>query len=165
MGVIDKKFEEAIKNGVESEREGNESAPEETTVERRRTPRESEDELVAPYVASMGYKEQVSTIRNEDGEIVQVAWGTKGSRRPDGFDPETHNIVEVKNYNITTSAGVNRLANNIRKQADASQEQYGDVEMVFVVDLKGQNATIEDVEKLTSKLEEKCPEADVDYRW
>ena len=50
-----------------------------------------------------------------DGELVECAYGTPGSWRPDyiKYDSTTDKYVigEVKNYTITTSAGRNNLAN------------------------------------------------------
>ena len=57
----------------------------ETDRTRRRTPKESEDELTAPYKKA-GYKTQYSTKLDEDGNIVEAKWGEKGSRRPDAYD-------------------------------------------------------------------------------
>lgn len=166
MGVFDKKLNEALVDGEDmSSQQRYDYVTEESYAEKRRTPHESEEELIAPYVTSMGYKAQYSTILDDEGNVIEVPWGTKGSRRPDGFNTETYNVVEVKNYDVSTCQGKNRLANNIRKQTNASLKQYGDVEIVNVIDLKGQNVTIEDMEKLTDKLEEKCPEVDLDYRW
>lgn len=133
----------------------------------RRTPSESEGDLTAPYVVD-GYRTQVSTVTNENGEIIEVPWGTKGSRRPDAadFDSDHIRIVEVKNYDVSTAAGRNNLVRNIRQQTDRSLSDYGkDVEITEVIDIRGQNLTIEDMEKLTKKLEEKVPEVGLDYRW
>lgn len=165
MGVIDKKLDELRKNGAQTVAEEENVAQSEKTSERR-TPRQSEDELIAPYVTAMNYKPQYSTKLDSNGEVVPSEWGEKGSRRPDGFNVETHDVVEVKNYKVTTPAGQNNLVNNIRKQTDASLHHYGDdIEILNVIDLKGQDVTVGDIEDLTEKLEEKCPEVDLDYRW
>ncbi len=115
-----------------------------------------------------GFREQVSTITNQNGEISEVPWGTKGSRRADAIDlnSEQVKVVEVKNYDITHSKGRQRLVRNIRQQTNRSLEAYGDsVEITEVIDLYGQELTIADMEKMTKKLEEKVPEIDLDYRW
>lgn len=157
MSVFDKLYADATKSN-------DDSALDDPT---RRTPKESEDALTAPYVVD-GYRTQVSTITNEDGEIIEVPWGTKGSRRPDAvdFDDDHVKIIEVKNYDVTSAAGRNNLVRNIRQQTDRSLEDYGDdVEITEVIDIRGQNVTIADMEKLTKKLEEKVPEVGLDYRW
>lgn len=134
---------------------------------KRPTPKESEDDITEPY-RHLGYKPQVSTITNPDGEIVEVAWGTKGSRRPDAInldDPDHVKILEVKNYDITTAAGQSRLQNNIRKQTDKSIEHYGeDVEITEVMDLRGQPVTVGDMMDMCEKFEEKNSEVNWDYR-
>jgi hypothetical protein len=58
------------------------------------------------------------------------------------------------------------LVSNIRKQTDKSIAEYGDdVEITEVIDVRGQNVTFEDMEKLTKKIEERIPEVGLDYRW
>lgn len=137
----------------------------EEEIESRRTPRESEDELVAPY-EQQGFRAQYSTKLDENGEVVPAKWGEKGSRRPDAIDTESNTIVEVKNYKTETESGRNNLVNNIRHQTDASLRHYGDdVDIIEVIDVKGHNMTVGDMEDLTEKLEEKCPEIGLDYRW
>lgn len=140
------------------------SISEEIQIEKR-TPQESESELTAPY-ATQGYKEQYSTKVDEQGNVVPAQWGEAGSRRPDAYDPETNTVVEVKNYSVETSSGRSNLVRNVREQTDASIEHYGeDVETIEVIDLKGHDVTVGDIEKLTKRLEEKCPEIGLDYRW
>ncbi len=131
----------------------------------KRTPQESESELTAPYVA-FGFKEQYSTKLDEEGNVVPAEWGEAGSRRPDAYAPETNTVVEVKNYSVEKASGRNNLVHNIRKQTDDSIEHYGeDVHTIEVIDLRGHDVSVDDVEKLTKKLEEKCPEIGIDLRW
>ncbi len=161
MSVFDKLYAESVSSDSKAEPT---STPDKPV---RRTPTESEEDLTAPYVVD-GYRTQVSTVTNEDGEIIEVPWGTKGSRRPDAadFDADHVKIVEVKNYDVSSAAGRNNLVRNIRQQTDRSIEDYGDdVEITEVIDIRGQDLTIEDMEKLTKKLEEKVPEVGLDYRW
>ena len=132
---------------------------------KRRTPTESENDLVAPYL-TYGYDAQISTKTNENGEIEIVPWGEKGSRRPDAINLEENAIVEVKNYTVTNSSGRGNLVRNIKEQTADSIRNYGDgVKITEVIDVKGQDVTVGDMEKLTKKLEEKVPEIDIDYRW
>ncbi len=132
---------------------------------KRRTPQESEAELTAPY-AVRGYREQFSTKLDENGNVVPAEWGEAGSRRPDAYDLETNTVVEVKNYSVEKSSGKNNLVRNVREQTDASIEHYGEnVQTIEVIDLRGHDVTVGDIEKLTEKLEEKCPEIGLDYRW
>lgn len=163
MSVFDRfKSQENCIDICASENENN--IPEEMQIEKR-TPQESESELTAPYV-KQGYKEQYSTKVDEQGNVVQAKWGEAGSRRPDAYDPETNTVVEVKNYSVETSGGRSNLVRNVREQTDASIENFGDdVETIEVIDLKGHDVTVGDIEKLTKRLEEKCPEIGLDYRW
>lgn len=138
--------------------------PDIKTVEKR-TPQESESELTAPYVAR-GFKEQYSTKLDGEGNVIPAEWGEAGSRRPDAYDPKSNTVVEVKNYSVEKASGRNNLVHNIRKQTDGSIEQYGeDVNTIEVIDLRGHDVSIDDVDKLTKKLEEKCPEIGIDLRW
>ncbi len=140
---------------------------------KRPTPKESEDDITQPF-ETLGYKPQISTITDSDGNITEVSYGTKGSRRPDAIKLEydengeisgVAGIVEVKNYDITTPAGQNRLQNNIRKQTDKTIKHYGDdVEITEVVDLRGQPVTVGDMMDMCDKFEEKNPEVNWDYR-
>ncbi len=131
----------------------------------KRTPQESEDDLTAPFVTD-GFKTQYSTKLDEYGNVVPAEWGEAGSRRPDAYNPDTNTVVEVKNYSVETSSGKSNLVRNVREQTDASIEHYGeDVKTIEVIDLRGHDVTVGDVEKLTKRLEEKCPEIGLDYRW
>lgn len=79
---------------------------------------------------------------------------------------ENNRVVEVKNYKVETESGRNNLVNNVRRQTDASKRNYGDdVEIVDVIDLRGHNMTVGDMEELTDKIEKKCPEVGLDYRF
>lgn len=161
MSVFDKLYTNSSKSNETAEPT---TVPDKPT---RRTPTESEDDLTAPYVVD-GYRTQISTITDENGEITEVPWGTKGSRRPDAadFDSDHVRVVEVKNYDVSSATGRNNLVRNIRQQTDKTLEDYGDdVEITEVIDLRGQDVTIEDMEKLTKKLEDKVPEVGIDYRW
>lgn len=133
MSVFDKVYADSVASDSKSD---SVSSPEKPV---RRTPTESEDDLTAPYVVD-GYRTQVSTVTNEDGEIIEVPWGTKGSRRPDAadFDSDHVRIVEVKNYDVTSASGRNNLVRNVRQQTDRSIEDYGDdVEITEVIDIRG----------------------------
>ncbi|AOZ96931.1 hypothetical protein [Butyrivibrio hungatei] len=55
------------------------------------------------------YAEQVSFLNGE-----KVPYGTKGSVRPDFY--KTGSSIDVKNYDLVTSNGRNRLINNISRQ-------------------------------------------------
>ncbi|CAJ7329435.1 Uncharacterised protein [Burkholderia pseudomallei] len=79
-----------------------------------------------------GYEEQKSF---KDGK--EVPYGTKGSTRPDWY--KDGSSVEVKNYNIETSAGQERLIDNVSKQAiyRAQQLPSNTVQSLFV-DVRGQ---------------------------
>ncbi len=133
----------------------------------RPTWKQSEDDLLAPYLEH-GYRAQISTVTDNDGNIVEVAYGTKGSRRPDAINLDSDHVelIEVKRYDITTPQGKNNLVRNIDKQTGKSLEAYGaDVEITEVIDLRGLDVTVGDMETLTEKLEDKVPEIGIDYRW
>lgn len=161
-------------DSISSEKE-NDKSPEPTPqpVERNKkpTPKESEDYVTKP-LENAGYRPQVSTITDADGNITEVSYGTKGSRRPDAIKLEydengnitkVAGIIEVKNYDIKN---LNQLQNNIRKQTDKTIEHYGkDVEITEVVDLRGQHVTVQDMKNLCEKFEEKNPDVSWDYRY
>ncbi len=67
------------------------------------------------YTVAMGYKyNQAYILKN--GVLTEVARNTAGSIRPDFYNPAKNQIIEVKNYNITTSTGRSNLVNNIITQ-------------------------------------------------
>ncbi|CAM8819863.1 DUF6861 domain-containing protein [Burkholderia pseudomallei] len=79
-----------------------------------------------------GYEEQKSF---KDGQ--EVPYGTKGSTRPDWY--KDGSSVEVKNYNIETSAGQERLIDNVSKQAIyRAQELPPNTVQSLFVDVRGQ---------------------------
>jgi len=92
------------------------------------------------------YREQVSF---KDGE--EVDYGTKGSTRPDWYKPGES--VEVKNYNVETGAGQNRLVNNVVDQAveRANQLPPGTVQSV-VLDVRGQSVTMDALNDIVGRM-------------
>ncbi|MDI9648015.1 DUF4150 domain-containing protein [Burkholderia cenocepacia] len=79
-----------------------------------------------------GYKEQRSF---KDGK--EVPYGTKGSTRPDWY--KDGSSVEVKNYNIETPAGQERLIDNVSNQAIYRAQQLPpDTVQSLFVDIRGQ---------------------------
>ncbi|WP_241012855.1 MULTISPECIES: DUF4150 domain-containing protein [Burkholderia] len=82
-----------------------------------------------------GYKEQRSF---KDGK--EVPYGTKGSTRPDWY--KDGSSVEVKNYNIETPAGQERLIDNVSNQAiyRAQQLPQNTVQSLYV-DIRGQEVS------------------------
>lgn len=95
-----------------------------------------------------------------DGELVECAYGTPGSWRPDyiKYDSTTDKYVigEVKNYTITTSAGRNNLANNIYNQYNDRVNRLSSinksVEIEFRVDVRGQDYTQDMLDDITDRV-------------
>ena len=82
-----------------------------------------------------GFSEQKSYKNGEE-----VSYGTKGSTRPDWSKPGSS--VEVKNYNIETQAGQDRLVRNVVNQAmDRSQHLPADMTQSLVIDVRGQTVS------------------------
>ena len=87
--------------------------------------------------------------------MTQVSHGTAGSQRPDFYNPSTNQIIEVKNYTVTTQAGRNSLANNIATQYNNRKAMFPNASIEFQVDVYGQSYTqsmFEDIADLVSAL-------------
>jgi hypothetical protein len=83
------------------------------------------------------YRSQVS-FKNG----VEVPYGTKGSTRPDYFASGRNGSVEVKNYNVETALGRDRLVTNVTQQAiyRATHLPSGSSQTVYL-DVRGQNVS------------------------
>lgn len=74
----------------------------------------------------------------KDGQ--EVSYGTKGSVRPDYYKPGS--TIEVKNYDVSTSGGQNRLIDNITEQVMQRNVHLPDgTGQKIVIDVRGQNIT------------------------
>ena len=102
------------------------------------------------------YQAQQSFILDENGDVTECPYGTKGSQRPDLIyvdDSGTH-IREQKIY-----GSVYGLMTNIAEQASARQQLFEDVDQTYVI---APTFTIEEADKLQQYLEE---DLGVDIEW
>lgn len=113
-------------------------------IVRRPSPRQSEID-VGEQLGS-GYRPQVSYKNGQE-----VRYGTPGSVRPD--HSALGSSVEVKNYNVETTAGQGRLVNNVLGQVNtrAGQLPVGTVQQV-VIDVRGQNVSLEQLSALRQRI-------------
>lgn len=107
--------------------------------------RQSEQDISQQY-KDQGYREQVSF---KDGE--EVPYGTKGSTRPELYKPG--DSVEVKNYDVTTSAGRSRLVRNVVDQAmkRAANLPEGTTQSLRI-DVRGQDVPIDTLNEVASRI-------------
>ncbi len=120
----------------------------------RRTWRASEMRVAEDFPMSDGFQYNKS-YKIVDGKLTQVSHGTAGSQRPDFYNPSTNQIIEVKNYTVTTQAGRNSLANNIATQYNNRKAMFPNASIEFQVDVYGQSYTqsmLEDIADLVSQL-------------
>jgi hypothetical protein len=93
-----------------------------------------------------GYRPQVSF---KDG--VEVKYGTSGSSRPELYRPGSS--VEVKNYDVTTSAGRSRLVDNVLGQTETRATNLpAGTHQTVVVDVRGQQVAPEVLDDLAERL-------------
>jgi hypothetical protein len=97
-------------------------------------------------LAGQGYRKQVSF---KDGE--EVPYGTKGSTRPDHYTPG--NSVEVKNYDVSTSAGRSNLVRNVVDQAAkrAANLPEGTTQSLRI-DVRGQSVSVDTLNEMASRI-------------
>ena len=73
----------------------------------------------------------------------EVPYGTRGSSRPDlyreGGFLRNEKIIEVKNYDISTSRGQNRLINNVSSQINKSVANIPGASREVIIDTRGQS--------------------------
>ena len=120
----------------------------------RRTWRASEMRVAEDFPMSDGFKYNKS-YKIINGELTQVPHGTAGSQRPDFYNPVTNQIIEVKNYTITTQAGRNNLANNIAAQYNNRKAMFPNSNIEFKIDVYGQSYTqsmLDDIVDLVFQL-------------
>lgn len=93
-----------------------------------------------------GYSEQKSF---KDGK--EVPYGTKGSTRPDWY--KEGSSIEVKNYNIETAAGQERLIENVSDQAiyRATQLPPNTVQSLFI-DVRGQQVSMDALDNVVQSI-------------
>lgn len=120
----------------------------------RRTWRASEMRVAEDFPMSDGFQYNKS-YKIIDGKLTQVPHGTAGSQRPDFYNPSTNQIIEVKNYTVTTQAGRNSLANNIATQYNNRKTMFPNANIEFKVDVYGQSYTqsmLDDIVDLVTTL-------------
>lgn len=97
-------------------------------------------------LAGQGYREQVSF---KDGE--EVSYGTKGSTRPDHYKDGTS--VEIKNYDVTTSAGRSRLVRNVVDQAVKRADNLPEgTTQTLRIDVRGQDVSLDTLNEMASRI-------------
>ena len=87
-----------------------------------------------------------------DGVVTEVPYGTAGSQRPDFYNPTTNQIVEVKNYTVTTASGRNNLANNIAQQYQQRKSMFPNASIQFEIDVCGQAHTNEMINDILQRV-------------
>lgn len=111
--------------------------------------RQSEKDVSA---ANPDYKTQKSFKNGEE-----VPYGTKGSVRPDNYKEGAS--IEVKNYDVTTASGRNRLVDNITKQVEQRIEHLpADTSQKIVVDVRGQNVSNDVLREIRDSIVSKIGE-------
>ncbi|EMA6342830.1 WXG100 family type VII secretion target [Bacillus cytotoxicus] len=110
--------------------------------------RQSEVDALKDY---KGYKEQVIF---KDGEELKKK--EKGSSIPDLYSETAKHAVEVKNYDVSTSAKRTRLAYVIGKQVEARLNNLPEGTKQSVrVDIRGQDIEPDEILDLVQKIKEK----------
>jgi RHS repeat-associated protein len=103
----------------------------------------------ADALSGTDYGKQKSFV---DGE--EVKYGTKGSVRPEGYKPGAS--LEVKNYTLTNSSGINNLISNVSKQINKRIDNLPEGTMQnIVIDIRGQKVSTETINKIQKRIKEK----------
>lgn len=110
--------------------------------------RDSETD-VAKKLEGDNYRTQISFK-----DRMEVPYGTKGSVRPEQYKPGSS--IEVKNYNLETSAGRRSLTRNISTQAKARANHLptGTTQKVYI-DARGQNVSRSNLNKTLDEIVKK----------
>lgn len=96
-----------------------------------------------------GYDTQKSFLNGKE-----VAYGTKGSSRPELF--KTGHSVEVKNYNVQTNAGRSSLVRNICKQIrERVVNLPSGTKQTILVDVRGQSVNNSLLKSIRSEIWQK----------
>ncbi|MDP4147418.1 MAG: hypothetical protein Q8936_23615 [Bacillota bacterium] len=93
------------------------------------------------YTEAKGYTDQAVFVKDSNGIVKEGTYGQPGSIRIDIYKAD--HIVEVKNYNVTTSTGRSNLVQNIRKQYWQRKDFFPNTKQTYVLDIGGQNVTDE----------------------
>lgn len=112
--------------------------------------RQSEKDVSA---ANSDYETQKSFKNGEE-----VPYGTKGSVRPDNYKEGAS--IEVKNYDVTTLGGRNRLVDNITKQVEQRIEHLPvNTSQKVVIDVRGQNVSNDILREIRDSIVNKTGES------
>ena len=97
---------------------------------------------------SSTYKPQASYLNGKP-----VKYGTKGSARPEYYNPVTKHSIEVKNYNISTSQGRSSLVSNVKAQANYRKYALPEGSHQSIhIDVRGQNFTDDILQNIESRI-------------
>lgn len=101
----------------------------------RVSPRQSEIDVAKQHP---NFGEQKSFVNGQE-----KSYGTKGSSRFDLYKPDSlfsgQKTIEVKNYNVSSKAGQNRLIKNVVKQTNKGIKNLPNASREIVIDVRGQN--------------------------
>lgn len=131
----------------------------------RVSPRQSEIDVAKQHPT---FVEQKTFM---DGQ--EVPYGTKGSSRPDLYRPDSlfggQKTIEVKNYDVSTAAGRNRLISNVVKQTNKGIKNLPNTSREIVIDVRGQNVSNSAINYIkngiTSKISENVKVTFVRGNW
>ncbi len=136
--------QEAISSGITDATEA------EAKAEKRPTWRQSEKDFAPKYPESDGYQNQASFKKDANGNVVSAYYSENGSIRIDMY--KIDHIVEVKNYNITTSTGRSNLINNIRQQYWQRKDFFPNTQQTYCIDVRGQNVSLDTLNQLENLI-------------
>lgn len=93
-----------------------------------------------------GYDAQASFLKGQP-----TYRGTPGSTRPDLY--RSGEAIEIKNYDVSTSAGQNRLVSNVVDQARTRAQNLpaADVQKL-IIDVRGQNIGTATLNRLADEI-------------
>ena len=144
--VVDDIFPKKAGKSVDLNKIANEAEENvDSVVEASKRPswRQSEIDAANDYP---NYRDQVSF---KDGQ--EVPYGTKGSVRPDYYNPGSS--IDIKNYNLDTQSGRTNLARNIEKQYyQRLKELPAGTKQSVQIDVRGQNISDTQLESLYNDI-------------
>lgn len=85
---------------------------------------------------------------------LEVPYGTKGSSRPDYY--KTGHSLEVKNYNVQTHSGRNRLVENVAYQVNKRETDLPpNTSQTVIIDVRGQSVSNQDLREIRNAIIER----------
>jgi len=112
--------------------------------------RQSEIDFAPEYPESSGYTEQACFKKDANGNVVNAKWGESGSIRIDVY--KSDHIVEIKNYDVSSSTGRSNLVNNIRQQYWQRKDFFPNVKQTYLLDVRGQNVSLDVLNQLENSI-------------